>query len=963
MIVPGSGPTLLGRNWLKDLSLYINAMVKSLTVNQLEASHSLDEILEKHSDVFSDELGTVKDFRASFKVHPDVSPKFIKARPVPYALKDKVIAELQRLEDEGILRQVTHSDWASPVVPVLKQASGKIRICGDFRTTLNTATITESYPLPRIEDLYATLSGCAIFSVLDLSNAYLQVLLEENSMKYTTINTIKGLYEYTRLPFGASSAPAIFQRLMEDVLKGIPGVGVYLDDVLIAGKDATEHLARLDMVLTVLEKTGIKVGKSKCNFAMPEVKLGHSIDKAGLHTLPEKVSAIVAAPAPTNVTELRSYLGMLQYYARFLPNLSTVIAPLNNLLRKDVDFQWTVTEKNAFEKSKALLCSETVLVHYDQEKPLILACDASPYGLGAVLSHIMEDGTERPVAYASTSLAPAEKRYAQIDKEGLGIIFGVKKFHQYLFGREFTILTDHKPLLGLFGKTSVIPYNASPRVQRWSLSLSAYDYDLVHKPGVDHANADGLSRLPVDEAATTVPTPGDIVLLMEHMDNTTVTAAQIRGKSRHNPVLAKVSQYVMHGWPTTVTEQEIIPYANRKSELTMENDCILWGNRVIVPTELQKAVLQELHECHPGIVRMKALARSYVWWPGVDKDIESMVNECADCQDTRKREPEAPLHPWEWPNEVWSRIHIDYAGPMNGQYILVIVDAHSKYIETHVVNRITSEVTIEKLMNTFATHGLPRTIVSDNGTCFTSQEFKAFTKANGIQHIFSSPYHPASNGLAERAVQTVKFAIKKLHDGSLESKLCRVLARYRITPHSTTGVAPSMLLMKREVRSKMNLIRETTLEKTLRTQTRQKDHHDQTARERSVQIGDCVNVTNFGRGATLLAGTIVEKTGPLTYHIQLTDGRVVRRHIDHLQVRQSPATYPKRNNDLVEVGEPIVPPTQMNEPQQDSVPVTPPSPVVIPEETCTSPKTKPVTVSPVLRRSNRVLKQPQRLDL
>ena len=344
-------------------------------------------------------------------------------------------------------------------------------------------------------------------------------------------------------------------------------------------------------------------------------------------------------------------------------------------------------------------------------------------------------------------MAPAEKNYSQLDKEALAIICAVKRFYKYIYGRKFKIMTDHKPLIGLFGQNKVIPHMASSRMQRWCLSLSAYDYVLEFRAGILNGNADGLSRLPLGDFPENVPIP---VCVLNHMNDTTATVVDIRKLTRQDPTLSSVLQCVKTTWPTLLSNNvELKPYYIRRSELSVQDDCILWGSRVNVPPKLRKNILHELHEAHPGIVRMKALARSYVWWPLIDTDIESVVKECNMCQQRHKSPSASPLHPWEWPQEPWSRLHIDYAGPIRDKMLLIIVDAYSKWIDVHVTNSSTASVTIQKLLITFATHGLPRTIVSDNGPCFTSSEFEQFVKCNGIRHLKTAPYHPASNGLAE----------------------------------------------------------------------------------------------------------------------------------------------------------------------------------------------------------------------
>ena len=258
---------------------------------------------------------------------------------------------------------------------------------------------------------------------------------------------------------------------------------------------------------------------------LPSIEyLGHKISDKGIQPTEEKVRAIVKAPAPNNVTQLKAFLGMLNYYAKFLPNLSSNLAPLYKLLQKKVRWLWSEEQRQAFQQAKQALTSAKVLVHYDPSKKLILSCDASPYGVGAVLSHKLEDGTEHPVAFASRSLSPAEKKCAQLDKEELAIVFGVRHFHHYLLGRRFTIYSDHKPLLYLFSEDKAIPTMASSRIQRWALTLSAYDYDIVFKPGSQHANADVLSRLPLPDHPTSVPLPQETVLLMEVLQASPVTA-------------------------------------------------------------------------------------------------------------------------------------------------------------------------------------------------------------------------------------------------------------------------------------------------------------------------------------------------------------------------------------------------------------------------------------------------------
>ena len=878
LVVEGEGPSLLGRNWLQKLKVDWGQL------HQVQSRCELNVILDKHPVLFAEDLGCLKGVQVKIYVDPQVPPKFCRARRVPYALRDRVNEKLEQLKKTGMIEPVRFSEWAAPIVSLVK-SSGAIRICGDYKLTANPAARADMYPLPRIEDILASLAGGKLFSKLDLADAYMQIPLDEESKKYTIINTEKGLFRYNRLPFGISAAPAIFQRTMENVLQGIPGVCVYVDDILVTSKNEEGHLRTLDAAMVRLEEAGLRLRRDKCAYLLDSVEyLGHVITAEGLKPSSKNVEAVMAAPVPQDVSQLRSFLGLMNYYGKFLPNLSSRLSPLYDLLHKGIKWQWTELQEAAFQRAKELLVSSDLLVHFDPDKEISICCDASPYGIGAVLAHKEDDGSDRPISYASRFLAVAEKRYSQLDREGLAIIFAVKKFCQFLYGHQFVIYSDHKPLQHIFGANQAVPPLASARIQRWALTLAAYNYTICFKPGKEIGHADGLSRMPLPTTPSTVPVPGETVLMLDTLQMSPVNAARVKLWTDQDPILSDLWQFLLSGSPT-VKGEEFAPYLRRQEELTLQNGCISRGNRVLIPSAGEKAVLELLHSGHPGISRMKSIARSSVWWPLMDQHLEAKVKECSQCQLTRNSPPPAPAHLWEWPQRPWARIHVDYAGPFLNKMFLIVVDAHSKWMDVVIVNSATSTVTIEKLRAMFAVHGLPETLVSDNGTVFTSAEFKEFLQRNNIQHIRTAPYHPVSNGQAERAVQTFKNGMKRSSKDTLETRVSRFLFHYRITPNTTTGVSPAELLMGRSLRSHFSMLHPAVEARVASSQRRQKEGHDKKAKKREFQVGDLVYVRDLPAKTSWLVGTITGWRGLLSFLIELNDGRTVHRHVDHIRQR------------------------------------------------------------------------------
>lgn len=882
-VIKTDAPPLFGREWLQNIQLdwpQIHAMITPVDINQL---------LNQHGSLFDDQLGTLKGIQAKLTLKDGASPVFHKARPVPFAKRNKVSEKLDQLESQGIIEKVQYSEWAAPIVAVDKP-DGSVRICGDFKVTVNPVMEVDKYPLPRIEEIFANMAGGERFSKLDLRHAYLQMEVAEECRHLLTVNTHQGLYRYKRLVYGIASAPAVWQKAMDQVLQGLPNVQCYIDDIIVTGKTDEEHCQNLHKVMTRLEEAGLKLNKEKCEFLKDQVEYcGHVINKDGLCKPHKKVEAVTNAPSPQNVNQLRSWLGFVNYYHKFLPNLATELQPLHVLLKHDTPWHWGKKQESAFAKVKSMVASDTVLTHYDPEKELRVAADASAYGVGCVLSHVMPDGSEKPVAFASRTLNDAEKLYPQLQKEALAIVWGVKTFQYYLEGRPFTLVTDHKPLTTIFHPHKGISSTATARIQRWALFLSGFSYQIEYKNTKAHANADGLSRLPLPctKEEKERKDPAD-VFQFKQIERLPVTVQELQRETRNNPTLAKVMQATMSGWPAKrEIDTELLPYFNKRDELTVHDGCLLWGGRVIVPPKLQQRVLEELHEGHVGIVKMKGLARSYFWWPGLDRQIESTCKACEGCALTQSNPPSAPVHRWEFPEKPWDRVHVDYAGPFMNSMFLIAVDAHSKWPEVSIMSSTTSAKTIEALRTMFATHGLPSQIVSDNGPQFVSAEFNTFLKLNGIQHLTSAPYHPRTNGLAERFVRTMKAALKNdKSTAPLQYKLDTFLLKYRNCPHATTGNSPAVMLMGRPLRCRLDLLK-PDIAKRVKKNTQ--SAHPQEKHMRHFNIGDTVLARSYGRGDPWTVGVVTKKTGPISYQVQVGSS-VWRRHLNQLRSCELPVT-------------------------------------------------------------------------
>lgn len=945
-IVPDNFAALLGRTWIRRLKInlcHTDPMQGKCQFTNIITTDEVSNLKIKFPTIFEERIGCVPNIQVKLNLRENATPVFFREREIPYALRERVDKELDSLVAMGIISAVAISDWGSPLV-VIPKSDGTVRLCVDYKIGVNQRLMDAHYPIKKIEHIFNNLRGSKFFCQLDLYKAYLHIPVDQQSSSIQTISTHRGTYNMNRLSFGIKTAPAEFNRIMDQILRDSPKTEFYFDDIVVHGSTKEECTENLYQCLKILQDNDLHLNARKCSFFKEKIEfLGHVIEFNNISKSPLRLKAIMELPRPKSTEELQRFLGMSNFYAKFIPNSSSITSPLRELLKKGKRFFWSAGCEAAFIKLKQELSSNRVLVPYDPNLPIQLACDASPTGIAGVLSHVIGD-SERPIAYASRSLTDAERNYSQLDREALAIIFSVDHFFQYLFGRKFSLLTDNQPLIRIFHQHAQLPRMTAARLQRYAAFLSGFDYKIVFRKGVENINVDCLSRAPVNLQLT--GTDSEINNEVNHILSTNlyqissinIDAKVIQEASLKDQTLSKLLQ-------------ELRTSSIKNTEFTINNDIIFKGERVVVPMSLRHIVLQELHHTHIGVTKMKQLARRYVYWLNIDKDIEHFVAACKDCVSGRPSPPKAPLHPWAEPEENWDRLHIDYAGPFQGHHFLVIVDAKSKWVEVSAsTSSPTSTSTISSLYDVFARYGFPDVIVSDNATIFTSEEFRTFCKQIGSFQKFIAPGHPATNGLAERTIQTIKRRLSAMTGSPLpiKEKLREILFRYRATPLADNQ-SPAEKFLKRKIRISLDALRPT--------QHTRNSAPIKVARQ--LRVGDRVLARYYQPNKQLWQlGTILEKFGQLHYQVKLDNGNQIKRHINQLRLSEIP---PKVSFSIPHQDEPVLeevlPSNSLMQPVQRSPAHMDATPD---DQEIDQPTSTPPAVEP-LRRSQRNRRPPRYL--
>ena len=779
---------------------------------------NLRDLLYDYRDIFANKLQDLG--RTTLVQHTILTGDQVPIKQRPYRTSPENRKEIDRQVQEMCdlnIAQPSASSWSSPVV-LVKKKNGEMRFCVDYRK-VNAVTRKDSFPLPLISEVLDSLCGTQYFTTLDLKSGYWQIPLDPATKDKSAFVTHNGLYEFQVLPFGLTNSPASFQRLMGHILRGLEykSALIYIDDVIIFSKSANDHLKHIEEVFSRLRDANLKLNPKKCEFAKQELEyLGHLVTPSGIKPCLSKIKAVQEFPVPKNFKELKSFLGLANYYRRFIKNFAQIAHPLNHLTKKSVKFEWSPECQEAFHTLKSALTTAPILVYPDFTREFHLFVDASSTGIGMALAQITDDGLERAIAYNGRNFTQAEQNYSTTERECLALIEGIRKFQPYLHGRKFTVHTDHNALQWLMNITSPVG-----RLARWALLLQQYNFDVVYRPGKTHGNADGLSRRHYEKCELYVikrrdtPDVHDKIYVCQRRDRELFDLISYL-ETNELPDNDKLARKILLSEDLFYLGNDGLLY---RIEHNTRRTCPQPLSQLVIPEALRFEILSNAHDHvtggHLGTHKTYQKLRTRYWWKGMFKDTEHWCKSCIDCsmRKTPRTNLKAPLLPIPV-DGAFDRVVVDVIGPLRktergNRYILVFTDYLTRWPEAFPIPNMDAGTVARILVDEIISrHGSPRTLLSDRGTNFLSSLIQEVCKIFRIQKLNSSSYRPQTQGLVERynstLIQSLSMYVNK-DQTDWDLYIPSVLFAYRVSPSAATQETPFYLLYGRECRLPMDV--------------------------------------------------------------------------------------------------------------------------------------------------------------
>lgn len=869
-------------------------------------------------EVQTSSLPKLNGYNFFIKLKPEAPTSLVqKQRRIPFALQDAVEKEIQKLLMNDIIEEIDSSDFVSPIVVVPKSDSD-IRLCVDYKR-LNQHIIIDQHPLPTVDEIFSKLAGARYFSKLDLRSAYHQLEIREDSRDYTAFICHIGLFRYKRLPFGLASAPSAYMKVISNILRRCKNTVCYLDDILIFGDTQEIHDECLKATLDCLSAHGMTLNENKCVYKKTSLQfLGRMIGSDGVAPLPDTLEAIINASVPHDKHSLRSFLGLANFYRSFIPNAALLSSSLYDLLKDNVHFRWTEKHQKDFEALKSALSNFVPLAFFnsDLDTPTFVTTDASSYGISAVLSQQdKKTGEERPVYFLSRKLSDMEKRYSVSEKEFLAVLWGVERLHQFLYGRHFTVRTDHQCLKQLLSN-GIEGGSAPCRVIRWATKLLQYHFHVQYIPGKQNPVADALSRVPYFCKDSGVELFA-VSLNQNDLNAHPLTLDELTRETETDPLLQEVGNFINSGWPSRISSvpNEIRGFWNVRNDLSIVDGVICRHDKFVIPSSLQTKLVTFAHEGHMGMSKCKSRLRELYWWPNMNSSVDEQVRSCPCCHENSR---ESPVQVPSYTNKPWHQLALDIKGPIRDSshrthFILVLIDCYTKFTVSRVVSSISSLKMTEFLKSVFSIFGHCVILTTDNGPQFISSEFTTFLRKKGIIHRRSSVYNPQSNGVVERFNRnlTKLLEVSKFTNGQqLQESIDTYVLNYNTTSHSTTGLAPSDLIFQFKSKSMLSLVRtdgdniETDVGRRMAERSQVAADYANSRRKPvdkpRFKVGDVV-LTKQGQTRRL-----IEQVGPFTFRLEngfCINSRNIRHRVHFTDnesenlpsaiVHFSPQTYPQ----------------------------------------------------------------------